>query len=49
MLAPNLVLDGAPLGIPVKMGLALPWTVGARDGEPSLGLLVRFMFELARD
>jgi hypothetical protein len=49
VLAPNFVLDAAPLGVRLKMGLALPWTVGARKNEPALGILVRFMFELDND
>jgi hypothetical protein len=49
LIAPNLVLDGTPLGVPLKLGLALPWSPMARDGEPAWGVMVRLIFEVDRD
>lgn len=47
--APQLVLDGAPLGVPARLGLALT-AAPPGGGEPwRLGALVRILFELDAD
>jgi hypothetical protein len=46
LIAPNVVLDGAPIGVRAKVGIAAPWSPQARAGEAALGLLVRLIVEL---
>jgi hypothetical protein len=48
VLALNLVPHLGPLGIPFRLGLAIPWVVGAGD-RPITGLFVRILFESARE
>lgn len=47
--APNVVADLSPLGLPVRLGLALPWAPGAGDTRPSIGVLLRLIVEPLRD
>ena len=42
---PNL----AALGLPFRVGLAIPWNIGAYATQPSLGLFVRLFFESPRE
>lgn len=42
---PNL----AALHLPFRLGLAIPWNIGADGSQPSLGLFVRLFFESARE
>ena len=42
---PNLV----PVGVPFRLGLALPWTIGEREDRPSLGMFLRLFYESARE
>ena len=44
-LEPNL----AALRLPFRIGLAIPWTIGADATQPSLGVFVRLFFESARE
>jgi len=48
-LAPDLVLRGRRFGLPFDVGVAAPWSLGARSGEPQLGILLRLMLELDHD
>ena len=45
-LSPDVVIRGAFLHLPVNIGVAIPWGVGARAGEPSFGILLRVTWEL---
>ena len=38
-----------PTGLPLRIGLALPWNIGERDDRPSLGLFLRVFYESARE
>jgi hypothetical protein len=49
VLALNLVPNLEPLGLPFRLGLALPWSIGARDTEPSVGIFVRIFIESGRE
>jgi hypothetical protein len=48
-IAPDLVADLAPLGLPVRLGVALPWSRAASDTQPSFGIYLRVMVEPGRD
>ncbi len=48
-LAPNLVIRGGRLHLPIDVGLAMPWTIAARSSERSLGVLLRLMLEFDTD
>jgi hypothetical protein len=41
VVAPELVADGSPLGVPLRFGAALPVNLAARSTEPSFGVMVR--------
>ncbi len=47
--APNVVADLAPLGLPVRLGVALPWSPGAGDTQPWVGVYLRLIVEPLRD
>ena len=47
--APNVVLRGRRFGIPFDIGVAAPWSVGARAGEPQFGILARLILEFDAD
>ncbi len=47
--APNFVADLAGLGVPARLGVALPWSPGASDTQPSLGIYLRLIVEPLRD
>jgi hypothetical protein len=49
VVALNFVPSLIPLGLPFKIGLGVPWAIGVRTTEPTLGLLVRLFFESARE
>lgn len=49
LVALNIVPDFTPLGLPFRFGLAVPWSIAARDHEPSLGVLVRLFYVSARE
>jgi hypothetical protein len=49
VVALNLVPSLAPLGLPFAIGLGVPWAIGVRSTEPTLGVLVRLFFESARE
>lgn len=49
VLAPDLILDAGPWGLPLRLAVAVPWSPQARTGEAQLGLMVRLMLELDRD
>jgi len=49
LVALDLVPNFAPAGIPLRLGLALPWSIGAPDDRPSLGLFLRVFYESARE
>lgn len=38
-----------PTGLPLRIGLALPWNIGERDDRPSLGIFLRVFYESARE
>ncbi len=38
-----------PVGVPVRLGFALPWVIGARADEPALGLMFRLIVEPGRE
>ena len=45
----NVVPNFAPAGLPLRLGLALPWAIGERDDRPSVGLFLRVFYESARE
>jgi hypothetical protein len=45
----DIVTSLASLGLPLRLGLAVPWVVGERSRTPSLGLMVRLFFESDRE
>jgi hypothetical protein len=47
--APDLVADLAPIGVPARLGLAIPWAPGAGSSQPSLGVYLRLIVEPSRD
>jgi hypothetical protein len=47
--APDIMADLAAIGLPVRLGVALPWSPGASDTQPSFGIYVRLMVEPRRD
>jgi hypothetical protein len=49
VVAPDVVADLAPVGLPVRIGVSLPWSPGAGDTQPSLGLYLRLIVEPLRD
>jgi hypothetical protein len=49
IVAPNLVPNFVPAGFPLRVGLALPWVVGAEGTRPSFGLYVRLFYESSRE
>ncbi len=38
-----------PAGLPLRLGLALPWFVGSEGDRPALGILLRVFYESARE
>jgi hypothetical protein len=48
-IALNVVPNFVPAGIPVRVGLALPWIPGEQDTRPSLGIYLRIFYESARE
>ncbi len=49
VIAPEFVADGAPLGIPLRLSVALPLNVGARATAESFGLLLRLTLTTERE
>ena len=49
VVALDVVPNLEPTGLPLRIGLALPWTIGERDDRPSLGLFLRVFYESARE
>jgi hypothetical protein len=49
LVALNLVPSLVSLGLPFKIGIAVPWAIGVRSGEPALGLLLRLFIESERE
>jgi hypothetical protein len=47
--APDLVADLASIGVPARLGVALPWAPGAASTQPSLGVYLRLIVEPRRD
>ena len=45
----DVVPNFEPAGLPLRIGLALPWAVGARDDRPSVGFFLRVFYESARE
>ena len=43
IVAPNLMAGTIALGLPFRIGIAVPWIVGASDTQPSLGLYLRIL------
>jgi hypothetical protein len=37
------------LGLPLRLGLAIPWVVGASSDRPVTGLFLRLLFESERE
>ena len=47
--AANVVADLTPVDIPLRLGLALPWTLGADSTAASLGLYFRLFYVSDRE
>ena len=49
VLAPDIVADASPIGIPLRLGVALPFNVGAGATAASFGVFVRLMLITGRE
>jgi hypothetical protein len=49
VVALNLVPHLGPLGLPFRLGFAIPWAIGVPENQPSIGLFVRLFVESARE
>ncbi len=49
VVALNLVPNLAAIGLPFRLGFAIPWNVGAEATRPSIGFYVRVFFESERE
>jgi hypothetical protein len=49
VIALNVVPNFVPAGIPVRVGVALPWIPGEQDTRPSFGIYLRVFYESARE
>ncbi len=49
VLAPDLVADASAIGVPLRLGVALPWNVGANAGTESFGVFVRLILLTGRE
>ena len=49
VVAPEIVADATPVGLPFRLGLALPVNVGADATSPSYGLLLRLILLTSRE
>jgi hypothetical protein len=49
VIAPEVVADGSPLGIPLLLGAALPFNLGASDTAESFGILLRLVLISERE
>lgn len=49
VVALNLESSLLPVGLPFRIGLALPWSIAEREDRPSVGIFVRLFFESARE
>lgn len=45
----DVVPNFTPAGLPLRLGLALPWNVGERDDRPSVGVFLRVFYESERE
>lgn len=49
VLALNAVADCTPVGLPFRIGIALPWAIGVPQAQPALGLYIRVFFVTSRE
>jgi hypothetical protein len=49
VVAPNLMADTSTLHLPFRVGVAVPWVIGASDTQPSIGVYLRVMVRTALD
>jgi hypothetical protein len=49
VVAPEIVADTTPIGLPFRLGVALPVNVGADPSSPSFGLFVRLVVLTSRE
>ena len=49
IVAPNFMVDVKPVGLPVRLGFAVPYVVGADKREPSLGFYLRLLVRTEMD
>jgi hypothetical protein len=49
VIALNVVPNFVPAGIPIRVGLALPWIPGEQDTRPSFGIFLRLFYESERE
>jgi hypothetical protein len=49
LLAADAVLSLAATGLPLKIGVSVPWALGLPSRQPSLGVFVRLFLESARE
>ena len=49
IVAPNLIADTRALGLPFRLGVAVPYVVGAPATEPSLGIYLRVLIRTEVD
>jgi hypothetical protein len=49
ILAPNVWADVTPIGLPFRMGVAIPIVVGAPDTVPAMGIYLRLLFLTSRE
>jgi hypothetical protein len=49
VLAPEIVADTSPVGLPLRLGVALPVNIGGDSARPSYGIFVRVQWIIGQD
>ena len=49
IVAPNFLADTLSIGLPLRLGLAIPWVVGAPANEPQVGIYLRVLLRTEVD
>ena len=49
VVAADAVADCTPVGLPFRIGFAIPWAIGVSQTQPALGLYIRLFFVTSRE
>ncbi len=49
IVAPNLLADAKTIGLPLRVGVAVPWVIGAPVTEPLIGIYLRVLVRTEMD